>query len=215
MWPPYLAAFDEKITPIAHCFAMKVRNVATCDVSSGSNAGMRTRQMKRTSSFLVLIVAAASSGCASEPVKEIRGIFERATDTTPASAEAATTADSEHKTKIEKSGDSKPEPQIVAPSSPPSHKGAPQLLAGMQAYENGQYREASRILRSALPRLSKADRIQAHKYLAFIDCTSGRTKQCRNEFAKALKIDPAFELEPAEAGHPVWGTVFRSVKKKR
>jgi hypothetical protein len=172
--------------------------------------------MKRTLPFVGLIVAAAFSGCASEPVKEIRGIFQRGTETTPASADAATTGGSERDAKVERgAGDSKPEPQIAEPSVPSSRKGAPQLLAGIQAYEDGKYREASKILRTALPRLGQADQVRAHKYLAFIDCTSGRTTQCRKEFAKALKIDPAFELEPAEAGHPAWGPVFRSVKKKR
>jgi tetratricopeptide (TPR) repeat protein len=172
--------------------------------------------MKNTSLLLALFAAAAFSGCASEPVKDIRGIFQRGTETTPASADAASTGGGERELKqVEKSGDSKPEPQSTEASIAPSRKGAPQLVAGIQAYEDGKYREASKILRSALPRLGTADQVQAHKYLAFIDCTSGRTNQCRNEFAKALKIDPAFELGPAEAGHPAWGPVFRSVKKKR
>jgi hypothetical protein len=38
---------------------------------------------------------------------------------------------------------------------------------------------------------------------------------CRDEFRAALDIDPSMQLEPAEAGHPVWGPVFRSVKAGR
>mgnify|MGYP001549986536 CR=1 FL=1 len=65
----------------------------------------------------------------------------------------------------------------------------------------------------ALPSgLRTEDQIKAHKYLAFIDCVSGRQPQCREEFRKALDIDPNLELQPNEAGHPTWGPVFRSVK---
>ena len=39
-----------------------------------------------------------------------------------------------------------------------------------------------------------------------------RTSACRAEFRKAFEADPAFDLTPAEAGHPMWGPVFRSVK---
>jgi hypothetical protein len=38
---------------------------------------------------------------------------------------------------------------------------------------------------------------------------------CREEFRKALTMDPSLELSPAEAGHPVWGPVFRSLKGKK
>ena len=190
--------------------------MATYSVSLRSNRRTRIPAMKTTSPLLALIAAAAFCGCASEPVKEIRGIFQRGTETTPASADAANSAGSERDVKkVEKSGDGKPELQTAESTTPPSRRGPPQLVAGIQAYEDGKYREASKILRGALPRLGKADQVQAHKYLAYIDCTSGRTNQCLNVFAKALKFDPAFELEPAEAGHPAWGPVFRSVKKKR
>jgi hypothetical protein len=43
-------------------------------------------------------------------------------------------------------------------------------------------------------------------------CVSGREKVCRDEFRKAIEADPAFALAPAEAGHPVWSQVVRSVK---
>jgi hypothetical protein len=32
---------------------------------------------------------------------------------------------------------------------------------------------------------------------------------CEDSFARILALDPAFELAPNEAGHPVWGPVFR------
>jgi len=90
------------------------------------------------------------------------------------------------------------------------------LQSGIQQYENGNYAEASRLLQASLDQgLGQADRVRAHKYLAFIHCVSGRDARCRDEFRAALRIDPSFELAANEAGHPIWGPVFRSVKGRR
>lgn len=95
-------------------------------------------------------------------------------------------------------------------------KGGPALAAGLRQYEDGSYAEAARQLQSAIDQgLGQSDRVKAHKTLAFIHCVSGRTTACREEFRKTLSIDPAFDLPPAEAGHPTWGPVFRSVKAGR
>ena len=96
-------------------------------------------------------------------------------------------------------------------------KGEQDLVAGINAYEEGDYREASRLLQSSLDsRLPLTDQlIKAHKYLAFIHCASGRENRCRDEFVQILGIDPSFELDPAEAGHPIWGPVFRGLKPRR
>ncbi|MGH8689191.1 MAG: TssQ family T6SS-associated lipoprotein [Burkholderiales bacterium] len=94
-----------------------------------------------------------------------------------------------------------------------SAKGEPALATGLRLYEDGNYGESARYLQSALYQgLGNADRVKAHKYLAFIHCVSERIDACRDEFRKALDIDPRMELPPAEAGHPIWGPVFRSVK---
>ena len=118
-----------------------------------------------------------------------------------------------------------PDPPPAAAPPPPAPEPAPKpvvpekkrvtpLSTGITAYEDGKYREATKALRAALASpMSVAEQVQAHKYLAFIECSSNRTKQCRDEFRKALKLDPSFDLEPAEAGHPVWGPIFRSLKK--
>jgi hypothetical protein len=95
-------------------------------------------------------------------------------------------------------------------------KGEPALAAGIRQYEEGKYAEAAESLNSGLYQgLSSADRVKAHKHLAFIDCVSGRPAACRREFGRALAIDPNLELSAAEAGHPIWGPVFRAVKAGR
>ena len=88
------------------------------------------------------------------------------------------------------------------------------LSTGIQNYEDGNYKTAAKNLQSALDLglTFGSDAVQAHKYLAFIYCLSNREKQCRDEFRKALEKDSEFDLKPAEAGHPLWGPVFRAVK---
>ena len=90
------------------------------------------------------------------------------------------------------------------------------LAAGIKQYEEGKYADASKQLQAAIQQgLSASDEVKAHKYLAFINCVSDRLASCREEFRKALRIDPGMELTPAEAGHPSWGPVFRAVKAGR
>jgi Tfp pilus assembly protein PilF len=90
------------------------------------------------------------------------------------------------------------------------------LDEGVQNYEEGNYRVAKRRLQFALEEgLSRPDRVKAHKYLAFIACVSSQKLTCREEFTIALELDPKFELAPAEAGHPIWGPMFKSVKTKQ
>jgi Tfp pilus assembly protein PilF len=96
-------------------------------------------------------------------------------------------------------------------------KASQALSAGIQNYEDGNYKTAAKNLQTALDSgLSfESDKVLAHKYLAFINCLSNREKQCRDEFRKALNIDTKFDLNDAEAGHPIWGPVFRSAKAER
>jgi Tfp pilus assembly protein PilF len=102
----------------------------------------------------------------------------------------------------------------ATPKAAPSSKGELELERAVKSYEEGAHKNAARQFQAALDfgLDAKADRVTAHKYLAFIVCVNGREKSCRDEFRKALDVDPSFELGPAEIGHPVWGTVFRSVK---
>lgn len=95
-------------------------------------------------------------------------------------------------------------------------EGKPQLEAGIKLYEDGRYNQASTSFQNALNAgLNNADQVTANKYLAFVNCVQGRDRQCRAHFRTALELDPSFELEPAEAGHPMWGPVFRQVRAKR
>lgn len=88
------------------------------------------------------------------------------------------------------------------------------LSAGIRAYEDGKYKNAQKLLQNSLDAglLLNSDKVVAHKYLAFMQCANGRETQCREEFRAALELDPKFELEPTEAGHPAWGPAFKSVK---
>jgi Tfp pilus assembly protein PilF len=97
-----------------------------------------------------------------------------------------------------------------------SSKGTAALNTGLKQYDDGELPQSAKSLQSALNEgLSDKDQVTAHKYLAFIHCSLGRTGACREEFRKALAIDPAMDLAPAEAGHPTWGPIFRSVKAGR
>jgi Tfp pilus assembly protein PilF len=91
------------------------------------------------------------------------------------------------------------------------------LAAGVKFYEDGDYRRAAKLLQDSLDGgLNRAaDQASAHKYLAFTYCVTSRERLCRDEFKKALNADPGFELDAAEAGHPIWGPVFRGVKAKK
>lgn len=91
------------------------------------------------------------------------------------------------------------------------------LKSGIAQYEEGNYAEAQRLLQASLAEglASRTDQARAHKYLAFIYCVTERTVQCREQFGNALSADPKFRLTAAEAGHPTWGPVYRSVAKGR
>jgi Tfp pilus assembly protein PilF len=97
-----------------------------------------------------------------------------------------------------------------------SLSGGSAFSVGLKQYEAGEYTESAKNLEGAISLgLPDKQRADAHKHLAFIHCSSNRERQCRDEFRKALSVDPALELAPAEAGHPVWGPIFRSLKAGR
>lgn len=89
------------------------------------------------------------------------------------------------------------------------------LLDGMRAYDEGQYPAAEAALRKALSLSLRhpRDRAAAHKLLAFMQCTSDRIAGCEADFRAARSADPAFALTRAEAGHPLWGPVYRQLQR--
>jgi len=119
----------------------------------------------------------------------------------------------------EKPAESQPEAD-KAPTAPPAPvepiltPAEQELQKGIKNYEDGDYKIATKELQTALSLglTGQGDQAKAHKYLAFINCVSNRPNGCRDEFRKAFQSDPNFDLTPAEAGHPMWGPVFRSVK---
>lgn len=91
------------------------------------------------------------------------------------------------------------------------------LKSGIALYEDGNYAQAQRSLQGSLNEglASRSDQARAYKYLAFIYCVTDRVAQCRQEFNNAFTADPKFSLTAAEAGHPSWGPVYRSVARGR
>jgi Tfp pilus assembly protein PilF len=90
------------------------------------------------------------------------------------------------------------------------------LNVGLKQYEEGNYAESVKSLQGAIELgVPDKQRANAHKHLAFIHCSWNQERECRDEFRKALAVDPALELAPAEAGHPVWGPIFRALKAGR
>ena len=89
------------------------------------------------------------------------------------------------------------------------------LLDGIRAYDDGQYAQAETALRQALADglQSTRDRATAHKLLAFITCTSDRLADCQTQFREARAADASFALSRSEAGHPVWGPVYKSLSQ--
>ena len=85
------------------------------------------------------------------------------------------------------------------------------LFEGIRAYDDGQYPQAEAALRRALAGglRSGRDQASAHKLLGFITCTSERQAACEAAFRAARAADPTFALPRSEAGHPLWGPVYR------
>ncbi|MFC0133074.1 hypothetical protein CR105_05875 [Massilia eurypsychrophila] len=104
-------------------------------------------------------------------------------------------------------------------AAPPAAAAAPVqsgLKEGVAMYNNGDYNDAIKRLGAAdVSGGSKATQLQALKYTAFSYCVTSRQTLCRQQFEKALKLDPSFDLDPGEHGHPLWGPVFVKAKKSK
>ena len=83
-------------------------------------------------------------------------------------------------------------------------------------YNNGDYNGAIKRLGQAdVAGGARATQLEALKYTAFSYCLTSRTTLCRQQFDKAFKLDPSFDLEPGEHGHPLWGPSFSKAKKAK
>ena len=93
---------------------------------------------------------------------------------------------------------------------------AEQMLSdGLVKYDSGDYSAAQKLLEAALKEglNQKADQVRAMKHIAFTLCLEVQVPRCRAEFTRIFEVDPAFDLMPAEAGHPSWTKTFAAVKK--
>jgi hypothetical protein len=107
---------------------------------------------------------------------------------------------------------------LPAPVPTPSERA---LEAGIALYDAGDFNGAIKRLRGAKEIWTDAtspgataNKVAAHKYLAFSYCVTKRRSQCRQQFVDALKLDAGFSLEPAEKTHPMWGPEFEQAKKQ-
>jgi hypothetical protein len=92
----------------------------------------------------------------------------------------------------------------------------PGLKEGIAMYNDGHYNDAIKRLSSAdVAGGTKSTQLTALKYTAFSYCLTSRQTLCRQQFEKALKLDPSFDLDPGEHGHPLWGPVFIKAKKTK
>lgn len=143
-----------------------------------------------------LLGAALLTGCANTPFGAAAKTPNSSTRTDSAAPAAAATATS-----------------APAPAPAPAQSG---LKEGIALYNNGDYNDAIKRLAAAdVTGGSKAMQLEALKYTAFSYCLTSRQTLCRQQFEKALKLDPSFDLEVGEHGHPLWGPVFRKAKKSK
>jgi hypothetical protein len=87
------------------------------------------------------------------------------------------------------------------------------LADGVKQYDAGAYDDSMKSFLFALDSatLTLPEQLTARKTMAFMHCIGGREINCKEEFEKSLALDQKFELLPAEAGHPTWGPVFKTV----
>lgn len=56
-------------------------------------------------------------------------------------------------------------------------------------------------------------RVEALKLQAYSYCLTQYTQLCEDGFVRILRIEPSFQLPPTEAGHPMWGPVFKRAQE--
>ncbi|HVL56890.1 MAG TPA: TssQ family T6SS-associated lipoprotein [Burkholderiaceae bacterium] len=103
------------------------------------------------------------------------------------------------------------------PFSQPSaaEPGRQQLAEAVALYDAGDFHGTIRKLETSreIWTAPVPVRTAAYKQLAFAQCAVGRRTLCRRAFDNLLVLDPKFELSALEAGHPIWGPVFRQAQR--
>jgi hypothetical protein len=105
-----------------------------------------------------------------------------------------------------------PPPPPAEPEVPDARKA---LNAGIEMYKAGNFNGA--IKQFTGPELANAEKplqVEALKYTAFSYCVTNRATLCRQQFAKAFKLDKSFDLSPGEKGHPLWTPSFERARKE-
>lgn len=114
-------------------------------------------------------------------------------------------------TELRRSGRSLP-----TQTTKPMSVGEKLMRQAMSAYDDADYNKSIKFFQGALKEpLTPAERIAAYKLTAFSYCLTNRTKLCRAAFESIFELDANFSLTPAEAGHPSWGSSFRTAKAKQ
>ncbi len=103
-------------------------------------------------------------------------------------------------------------PVAAPPEQTPAEKS---LTAGLSSFDRGEYVSAMKQLAPLTndASLGIPNRLKALKTLAFSQCLTRAVVACRGTFERAFKLDPKFDLAPAEQGHPVWGPQFDRARK--
>jgi hypothetical protein len=99
-------------------------------------------------------------------------------------------------------------------ASAPRSKQDQLLFEGTEMYDKGDFRGAIRKLILARDAAEEGTPTKQNSFrlLAFSYCVTGQRPLCRAQFVSLVKMSPDFELTRAEAGHPLWGPVFKEVK---
>ena len=90
-----------------------------------------------------------------------------------------------------------------------------QLADAIRLYDQGEFYAAIGRFRN-LPDMGSSSvdtQLTVLKHLAFSYCVTNRRTLCQQQFEAALRLDPKFELAPAERGHPTWKVVFERARK--
>jgi hypothetical protein len=154
--------------------------------------------MQRISSWVPTLVLVAIAGCATPP-------------TTPNSTSTPTPTPSSTRPA--------PSPAQNVPAPPDTRKPAAQvqLDEGIALYDTGDFNGAIKRLTTGNDLWSGPIplQVQGLKYLAFSYCVTNRATLCQQQFEKALKLDPNFDLPSAEKTHPIWGPAFARAKNPK